>query len=156
MLDAWGARERDASEITAWLVEHGVDSWWAQQLRVTYEQERGLAEPGQRADGSFAATASKTIGTGVAHAFEAVVDPARRKRWLPDAGLRLRSSRPASSARFDGTDGSRVVFDFRSSGPNRCTVAVEHQKLTTSANAEWSKAYWRDRLTALRQHLESG
>jgi len=65
-LDAWEGHQRDHRDIAAWLGrEHGVDSWWAQGITVAYEQARGKRAPGQRADGTFAASASKTVAVSV-------------------------------------------------------------------------------------------
>lgn len=41
--------------------EHGVSHWWAQQIVVHYEQERGIRKPGQRSGGSYALSVSRTL-----------------------------------------------------------------------------------------------
>src|SRR5215470_4635421 len=41
--------------------EHNVPGWWAQSVTVGYERIRGLRAVGQRRDGSFEASKSKTF-----------------------------------------------------------------------------------------------
>ena len=66
MLDEAGAKEWDHAKIARWLGgKHEVDGWWAQGVTVGYEQSRGLREPGQRPDGSFDASSSKTLPANV-------------------------------------------------------------------------------------------
>lgn len=58
-----GASEWPHPDIAAWLVEeHGVPGWWAQGITVGFEQAIGRRKPGQRADGSFETSASRSLG----------------------------------------------------------------------------------------------
>ncbi len=45
--------------------------WWAQSITVAYEQHIGRRNPGQRSDGSYEATASKTINGSMDDAMNA-------------------------------------------------------------------------------------
>ena len=156
MLDTWGAGGRPYREIADWLTgEHGVSSWWAQKLIVEYEQARGLRDAGVRPDGTFAGGASKTVAVPVARLFEAFDDTTIRERWLPGAVMRVRTSQPGRSARFDWDDGaSRVNVTFAALGDGRSQVAVEHDHLPDAQAAADRKAFWRERLTALKSLLE--
>ncbi|MFC5929611.1 hypothetical protein D6T64_17420 [Cryobacterium melibiosiphilum] len=61
-------------QIARWLHdEHGVDAWWCQGITVGYEQARGLRRPGQRADGTFEVSASKTFALEQTQALDVVV-----------------------------------------------------------------------------------
>ncbi|HEU4849441.1 MAG TPA: hypothetical protein VFS93_03430 [Terrimesophilobacter sp.] len=63
LLDAAGARDWAHPQIARWLVEeHGVDGWWAQGVTVGFEQAIGRRLPGQRADGTFEVSVTKTLG----------------------------------------------------------------------------------------------
>jgi hypothetical protein len=156
-LDRWGAARRPHREIAAWLREsQGVASWWAQTLTVDYEHARGLRAPGGSRDGTFAAGASKTIAAPVDRLFAAFTEPRFRKRWLPDATLRVRTSQPGKSARFDWEDGgTRVAVWFTARGESRSHVALVHERLSDATAAKRLKTYWRERLSALQQHLET-
>ena len=157
LLDAWGAVERPHPEIASWLVaEHGVPGWWAQGVTVGYERARGLRAPGQRRGGLFEATASKTVAVPVERLYEAFADPARRGRWLPDAPFEVRTAQPAKSLRADWEDGStRVVVWFTARGDAKSQVALAHQRLPDAGAADKRKAFWRERLAALKQDLEA-
>lgn len=156
ILDTWGAGGRAYREIADWLTgEHGVSSWWAQKLIVEYEQARGLRDAGVRPDGTFAGGASKTIAVPVLRVFDAFVDASLRERWLPEVVLHERTSQKGRSARFDWDDGaSRVNVTFNALDDARSQVAVEHDHLPDTRSAAERRAYWRERLAALKTLLE--
>lgn len=156
VLDDWGAPGRPYREIASWLTgEHGMSSWWAQKLIVEYEQARGLREPGVRPDGTFEVGASKTLAVPVERAYSAFTEAKVRSRWLPNEALtELDGSLPGKVARFDRRDGTRVVAQFDVQTAGKCTVSVQHQRLTDVQAAEAAKAYWRERLAALKALLE--
>jgi hypothetical protein len=157
LLDASGGASRSHRDIAAWLMsEHGLDNWWAQTVTVGYEQARGLRPVGGSRDGTFAANAGKTVGVNVSELYAAFLDERRRVAWLPDGSLALRTSTPDRSARFDWSSlaGSRVLVGFTANGERRSQVALSHERLPDAATAEKMRAYWRDRLTALKTQLE--
>jgi hypothetical protein len=157
LLDEWGAATRPHREIARWLrSEHGVTSWWSQTITVSYEYARGLRAPGQRPDG-WAASASKTIGVPVERLFDAFTDDALRERWLPGAELRLRTATPPRTARYDWEDGStRVNVGFTRLAEDKSRVELDHERLPDHDTAEEMKAWWRERMTALKPLLEGG
>lgn len=156
LLDSWGAAGRGFREISGWLVdEQALSKWWAQKLIVEYEESRGLRSPGARPNGTFEVSASKTVHAPVGLLFDLVVDGRRRRRWLPDARMSLRSCRPGRSARFDWEDGpTRVNVGFIAKGPTKSTIAVAHENLPDARTAETTKAMWRERLAELGALLE--
>ncbi len=157
VLDAWGAPDHEYREIAVFLTgEHGVSAWWAQKLIVEYEQARGLRDPGVRGDGTFSVTASKSVAAPAERAFAAFVDADVREGWLPGVTLRLRTSQPGRSARFDWEDGAtRLNVGIESTGDATSQVAVEHERLPDLDVAARQKTYWRDRLAALKSLLEA-
>ncbi|MER5335773.1 hypothetical protein [Micromonospora sp. NPDC002717] len=156
LLDAWDATGRTHTEIARWLVTtHEVPGWWAQTLTVGYEQTRGLRAPGQRRGGGFLATGSRTVAVPVRRLFDAFADDALRRRWLPDAEVRVRTATAPRTFRADWGDGStRLVVGFAAVGETKSRVSVQHEKLTGAQQAAELKAYWRDRLAALKHLLE--
>jgi hypothetical protein len=156
ILDAWGGAERTHKEIAAWLSEkHGIDGWSAQSVTVGYERARGVRAPGERPGGGFSATASRTVAAPVERLFDAFTDASERERWLPDGELRERTSTRPKSARFDWENGStRVIVGFDGKGDGKSQVALEHERLPDAESAEETKAFWRERLTALKELLE--
>jgi hypothetical protein len=156
ILDRWGAGERKYREMVRFLVdEHGVEAWWAQAITYSYERSRGRRLKHQQADG-FTVWASRTIAVPVEVAFDGFVDARRRKSWLTDGTMSLRTSQPGRTARFDWEDGStRVSVSFEEKGPSKTAVAVAHERLPDAEEAETTKAAWRQRLAGLKTFLES-
>jgi hypothetical protein len=154
-LDAWGARERTHGEIAKHLSEDlGVDGWWAQSVTVTYERARGMRDVGQRLDGTYSATASKTISAMTERAFDHFASEELRALWLPEGLLSVRTATRARSARFDWLDGdSRVIVGFEPKGDGRCIVAIEHERLPDAGAREQMKAFWREHLSGLKALL---
>jgi hypothetical protein len=155
LLDDWGAAERPNREIRAWVAEQlGTGGWESQAVTINYERARGLRAVGERPDG-FAITASKTVAVPVDRLYEAFVDEALRRRWLPDGELSERTASKPKSARFDWGDGAtRVNVTFAAKGEAKSVAALMHERLVDAAEAERMKAYWRARVAALKDVLE--
>jgi hypothetical protein len=157
ILDEWGAAERSHREIARWIAEEqGIHplAWNAQAVAASYELTRGLRAVGEKADG-FAITASKTVAVPVERLYDAFIDESLRETWLPDADLRERTATRPKSARFDWADGpTRVNVTFLQKGASKSTVALEHRRLPDAAEADRTKAYWRERIDELRRVLE--
>ncbi len=123
---------------------------------MSYERARGLRVVGERSDG-FAVTAQRTVAVPVERLFDAFVDHSLRGRWLPEDELSERTATKPKSVRFDWADGeTRVNVTFLEKGDANSTVAVEHARLADAGEAERMKAFWRERLTALKSQLEGG
>jgi uncharacterized protein YndB with AHSA1/START domain len=155
LVDAWNGANHSHTEIARWLrEEQGVDGWSAQSITVAYERARGLRAPGQRPDG-WSVTASKTIAVPVDRLFAAFDDERQRERWLPGAELHERTATAPRSARYDWEDGStRVIVGFEAKDDGRSLVAVEHARLPDADTADEMKAFWRERVAALKEMLE--
>ena len=155
-LDSWGAVGRSYREIFDWLTgEHALSRWWAQKLTVEYEQERGVRLPGVRRNGTFEVSASKTVGVPVEGAFDAFVNPRKRKNWLTDATMSLSDSRPSRSAHFLWDGATRVTVSFLDKGPSKSTIVVSHDRIVGAEQAQIAKTRWKERLVELKSYLES-
>ncbi len=157
LLDDWGAAERPHREVARQVAsELGIEPlvWEAQAVTVSYERVRGLREVGERPSG-FSVTAQKTVAVPVDRLYDAFVEESLRDRWLPDAELRERTATKPKSARFDWADGTtRVIVSFESRGAGKSTAALEHERLADAEEAERMRAYWRERITTLKEVLE--
>jgi len=155
LLDSWGAYDVPQPEASDWAArEFGLDRWSAQAVTINYQRARGLRAVGEHADG-FTVTASKTIAVPVDRLFDAFVDASERARWLPEGGLRERTATRPRSARFDwGDDGSRVVVFFTEKGDGRSLASLSHERLPDGEAAERMKAFWRERVTAVKELVE--
>ena len=157
LLDEWGAAERPHREIARWVADQlgiGPLVWDAQAITSSYERARGLRALGETEQG-FAASTSRTVAVPVERLLDAVVDESQRRSWLPDGELSERTATRPKSARFDWGDGtSRVMVVFDAKGEQKSTVALQHVRLPDSDEADRMKAYWRERVTALKEELE--
>jgi hypothetical protein len=157
LLDDWGATERTHREIARWVADQlgiGPLVWDAQAITSSYERARGLRAVGETEQG-FAASATRTVAVPVERLFDAVVDESRRRSWLPDGELSERTATRPKSARFDWGDGSsRVMVVFDAKGDEKSTMALQHVRLADGDEADRMKAYWRERVTALKEELE--
>ncbi len=71
--------------------------------------------------------------------------------------FRLRTATAPKSARYDWEDGStRVNVGFVDAGASKSRVALSHERLPDADTADEMKAWWRERLTALKSQLERG
>jgi hypothetical protein len=149
-LDALGAAAMPHRDIAALVnTKYKIDGWWAQTVTVGYERIKGLRAIGQRRDGTFEASKSRTFHVPVATLFEAWADAGTRRRWLKDPAIKVRTARAPKSMRLDGPDGTIIAVDFSSKGKDKSVVALAHTKLPDKATADRFKLYWSEKLDAL-------
>jgi hypothetical protein len=133
--------------------KYKTPSWWAQTVTVGYERIRGLRAIGQRRDGTFEATKSKTVPVPVSRLYRAFSDKRTRSRWLPEVDLRIRTATPGKVTRMTWHDGTSVVAGFTAKGAAKSQVQVQHEKLPSQAAATHMKRYWGERLEVLVELL---
>lgn len=144
LLDDAGATGWDHQQIATWLVEqHGVDGWWAQSLTVAYEQARGMRQPGQRPDGSYEASASKTIGRSVDDLFPHLADADLRSAWLTGRWQQTGVT-AGKTVRLTGDDGTRALLSVTAAGDGRVRLTATHSRLPDADARDRAKAFWRD------------
>lgn len=155
ILDAWGAATKPHDEIARYVhAEQGVDGWWAQSVTVGYERMIGRRTVGERADGSFDASTSKTVPVGIADLFVAWVNDDLRDQWLAPGTLTLRTSQENTSARFDNDEyGGIIALYFEDKGEAKSSVTIQILKLPTRDAMAERKATWKTRLADLAEYL---
>jgi hypothetical protein len=153
-LDRDGAAEMTHGEIATLVKKtHGVGDWWSQMVTVGYERIKGRRALGQRTDGTYGATKSRTYAVPVEALFDAWATASIRKRWLTADGARVRTATRPKSLRLGLADGAIVAVGFVAKGKGKSAVALEHPKLPDKAAAERVKKYWGDQLDALGKVL---
>ncbi len=151
ILDAIDGTKLPHREIAIHVHEkHGVDEWWSQSVTVGYERIRGLRAIGQRRDGRFEASKSKTLPVTAAVAFDAFANARKRKKWLPDVALTIRKATSPKSVRMTLPDQTSVEVWIVAKG-EKCSVAVQHTKLKSKEDANARKAFWAEKLAALEE-----
>ena len=108
LLDEARAATWTHQQVATWLVrEHGVDGWWAQGVTVGYEQARGIRRPGQRQDGTFEASVSRTVDLAPTDALRALAAVVTLRLDVDPLALNLTAKHP--TARFPLEGGEYVL-----------------------------------------------
>lgn len=153
-LDQWGAEKMSHREIADMVnTKWKVDGWWSQTVTVGYERIKGLRERGQRRDGSYEASKSRTFNVPLTTLYDAWANAATRKRWLDNADVKVRTATAPKSMRLGWSDGTIIAVGFTPKGKSKSSVAVQHTKLPDRETAERLRKYWTDRFDALGEVL---
>ena len=153
-LDYHGAKEMSHRDIAALVnKKYKIGGWWSQTVTVGYERIKGLRARGQRRDGTYEASKSRTFDVPVTTLFEAWADANMRRRWLNGESVKVRTATEPKSMRLGWSDGSIIAIGFQAKGKSKSSVAVQHTKLPDRETADRLKQYWSDRLSALGKTL---
>lgn len=133
--------------------KYKVPDWWAQMVTVGYERIRGLRDTGQRRDGAYEATKSKTFPVSTSRLYRAFSEKRTRARWLNGADVAIRKATRNKSMRITWSDGSSVELWFTAKERSKAQVQVQHTKLPNKEAASRMKRYWEERLGALSELL---
>jgi len=155
VLDGVEAHRLSHAEIARHLAATFPDlgGWWSQTITVAYERIRGLRDVGQRRGGGYQAGKTRTFAVDVETLFRMFDSIEKRGQWLGEGVAKVRSTVENRSVRADWQDGSRVLLTFLAKGPGKSALNVEHTHLASKADAERAKAFWHERLDALREVL---
>jgi len=149
-LDQFGADKKSHRDIAALVAKSWkIDGWWAQTVTVGYERIKGLRARGQRRDGSYEATKSRTFDVPVTTLYDAWADKSVRDRWLESPDAKVRTATAPKSIRLGLADGSILAVGFLPKGRAKSSVAVSQMKLPDKETATRLKQYWSERLDAL-------
>ncbi|MFO7689630.1 MAG: hypothetical protein R6W83_03615 [Cryobacterium sp.] len=133
-------------QIARWLGDvHSVDAWWCQAITVGFEQARGLRLPGQRADGSFEVSASKTLPLEQQGALDAVVSAVSADLGVPASRS---TSATYATARWSMPGGSSVLATASPSKNGRTSVSLTRQRLSSADQVGLAKTQLTAWLTA--------
>ncbi len=153
-LDNHGAKEMSHRDIAALVGDkYKIDGWWSQAVTVGYERIKGLRARGQRRDGTFEASKSRTFDVPVTTLFDAWADASVRRRWLAGESVKVRTATAPKSMRLGWSDGSIIAVGFQAKGKSKSSVAVQHTKLADRETADRLKQYWSGRLDTLGELL---
>jgi uncharacterized protein YndB with AHSA1/START domain len=150
LLDAANAAEKPHGEIAAYVSSLGTPSWWTQTVTVGYERIRGLRARGQRRDGGYEASKSRTFNVPLERLYRAFADARTRRRWL-GVKVTVKSATPEKRMRILWDDGTQVQIGFLAKGASKSAVAIQHEKLPDKAAAEAMKQVWSERFDRLAE-----
>lgn len=151
LLDKADSSKKSHKEIAEYLHSKGVPGWWAQMITVMYEQERGLRDVHQKADG-YSASASRTFAAPVSSLYSHWAEEKLRGKWLEGEKIMVRKATKEKSIRITWHDDTIVEVNFYPKGYSKSLVAVQQNKLAKAADVLRAKDYWHsafDRLEIL-------
>jgi hypothetical protein len=141
------AKELAHHEIAEKVFETGTPDWWAQNVTVAYEQHIGRRAPGQRRDGTYEVSVTKTISGTMDDAFKWwLVKVAEVKEF---SGVLFAGEPKTSNTdkwrhwRVNLSDGSKVIVSTSQKTSDKALLAVTSQKLASAEDAERWRVYWK-------------
>lgn len=149
LLDEAGAAEWKHQAIASWLVaEHGVDPWWAQGVTVAYEQARGIRRPGQRQDGTFEVSVTRTVAAEVEPALRALAAVVTEQTGVEPLALNLTAKHP--TARFPLAGGEYVLASATERPGGKSSIGLVRGRMPSDDDLVGAKATlraWLDSVT---------
>lgn len=146
-LDGSGAADKPHKQIASDLYAAGMPGWWAQMVTVEYERMIGRRAVGQRCDGAYSASASRTVAGDMDAALTrwlaAVGDRANYDGVLAESVPRVSKTANWRYWKVDLKDGSRVSVTICEKAAGKATIGVGHEKIgDAEAAARW-KLWWK-------------
>ena len=143
ILDDAGASGWRHAEIAAWLAaDQGVDPWWSQHLTVAYGQARGMRDPGQRQDGSFEASVSRTVSLEAVPALEALADVVAAETGVQPLARNTSARHPTARFHLDG--GEFVLAGSSPRGEGRSSLSLTWGRMPDGSRVAEVKAAMRE------------
>ena len=148
LLDQAGAATWKHKDVGSWLVrEHGVEGWWPQGITVAYEQARGIRRPGQRQDGTFEASVSRTVDLDTAAALRALAAVVTMELDVDPLALNLTAKHP--TARFPLDGGEFVLATVSPVDEGRSSIGLTWGRMADGSRLADVKARMREWLRAV-------
>ena len=148
-----GGADMTHKEIAKMIHDSGLRGWWSQMVTVGYERIVGRRAVGQRCDGAYSASASRTV-TGD-------LDIGLQK-WLSlvegivefDGALAESEPRQSRSEKWrywkvDLDNGSRLQVTINDKPGGKAVIGIGHEKLADADAVTKSKAYWKELLAQI-------
>lgn len=149
VVEAWPGHVDGHAAVAAHIhATHGLDHWWAQGVTVGWELITGRRLPYQRADGTFAASRSRTVAVDTDELRAALLDETARADLFPGLATELRSRPGTKVVRLTVGPGT-AQFTLTPVSGGRTKLAVEHGGLADPAAVEEWRFWWGEWLEAL-------
>ena len=149
-LDRIGARDLDHRAIALHVYEElgdgfGQRGWWTQSVTVAYEQHIGRRVPGQRPDGTFQTSVSRSTTLGMTELMDAwcafaAADPA--VQGIVDGDLRVSGTDRRITWRTRARDGSSVVVTSEPKRNGTASLVATQTGLATPELNEQARQRW--------------
>jgi hypothetical protein len=130
-----------------------ASGWWSQSIAVAFEQSIGRRVPGQGSDGTFQASATRTLPGTMDEALVAwaalVGDRKEFDGVAVTRGPETSRSQNFCYWRCGLADGSRVSMSFYEKAPGRAAIGLGHEKLESASEVERWREFWKGLLKQL-------
>lgn len=152
-LDAGGAKDKPHKQIASELQAAGVSGWWAQTVTVGYERLIGRRAVGQRCDGAYSASASRTVtgdlDSGLAQWLALVGDRAEFNGVAAESEPRTSATATWRYWKVDFEDGSRATLAISAKPGDKIVLAMSHDRIGDEVAADRWKLWWKELLGGL-------
>ncbi|MBB3083094.1 hypothetical protein [Geodermatophilus sabuli] len=149
-MDGIGARDLDHKAIALRVYEElegtvEQPGWWAQSVTVAYEQHIGRRIPGQRSDGTFQTSVSRSTSFGMQELMDrwqefATGDEA--VQGIVDGDLRVSGTERRITWRTKAADGSSVVVTSEPKKNGTASLVVTQVGLQTLESNDEARERW--------------
>jgi hypothetical protein len=131
-----------------------ADGWWAQTITMAYEQHIGRRLPGQRADGRFSASVSRTLNGAAEELFQVwcmLLAPVTDLAGINRIGVPTTSKTVMGfNWRCKTEDGSYFVITFSETKSGKVRAAAAHEGLADAAGVLKTNTFWGGKLEELK------
>jgi hypothetical protein len=152
-LDTDGAHTMSHADIARLLSGKGVPSWWSQMVTVGYERLTGKRALGQRCDGKFSASASRTVtgdkDVALAKWLTAVDGMTEFDGAFAEEEPRLSQSENWRYWKVDLDNGSKVSVVISDKRDGKSMIGVGHERLADADSAVRAKIFWKALLASM-------
>ena len=121
-------------------------SWWAQGITVAYEQSIGRRMPGQKGNGTFEVSVSKTFEgqrEGVFVQCLNLLNGAQEFNSEIAKNARTNTTPVRSYWRCELAGGGKVTWAVEQKLPNKVWLVINHTNLATAEEAAKWKVFWK-------------
>ncbi|WP_297082116.1 hypothetical protein [uncultured Demequina sp.] len=149
-IDAGPGRAATHTEIAAWVnANSDIGGWWSQGVTVGYERITGMRLPGQRPDGTFTLSRTRTFAVAPDHLRALLEDEGSLTALLPAAQVTRTSKAGVKAPRYaleDAADAAGTSLGTLQLGfdpaPKGAKLTVTHEKLPSFGATEPWKDFW--------------
>lgn len=146
-MKAFDLSHQKIAELVFSKIENKVESaeWWSQGITVAYEQEIGRRMPGQRSDGTFEMSISKSINeerTILFNRCKELLDKFDSINGLQVLKPRFSETPARSNWRCDFSDGSKALWSVDVKTPEKSQLVIRQTHMTSSEVSALWKEFW--------------
>lgn len=153
-LEGLNARKLSHTEIAQKVSEKGgVSGWWAQSITVAYEQHIKRRKPGQRSNGKYQVTVSKTVDGSMDEALKKWLAVTKEHTQFSEVPI-TKTPTTSKSDKFRYwhcglSDGSRLSMSIYEKAGGKAVIGLGHENLGSIEQTERWRAYWKSLLNKL-------